>query len=803
MSAWGAGLDAWKAAQAAYQPQVQSQSPAAQQTLSQYTFSGDTTGSGPNQGDISAPDFGQPIQTQYNSNLYASDQSAQDLAKLLGGKVISAPLREAGGGTAGSPWNTPNANYIVMPNGAVENAGTLASMANSMGGVGSKQFQTALSQTLAWDKGAATGSQGDQGEGDWYKQFVKPSDVPKPQQAAPGFDPAKRLAGQPQTTNPASAMLTGQPSSSVHQAGVASADVGKRFFPGQNPAQNNPAPNFQSDNGAPYAGNPSGGLSGVMPGVTAHPVVGGPVSGLPTGSPAGNPGGVSNVPKQFYPGQNPAQGNPPMDFQSDQPALGGYTGGNTAANPYGGGTGQGTPYTPPGVDPGTGVSAENPFGAAQADYSGNMFAPQMQAGGQSGADSWLQGQAQSGSDNLAGYAGGTNSMQQMLAQGKSPNQQALQGIVAGGGNPIDQLPAWQSMVKAQQRGIDEGSQQLQSQFDVGGNRFSTAFGTAATDYQNQATANQNALLGQMSATAGENAQSRLLNAGSTLAGIGAQGLTSAAGLGQQSAGQQAQLGFQGASQLSGQDYNSQMAQYNMGGQMAQYLAGGADQASSQLAELGSQAANTLYGGSVAGANSLFGGENSAMQGLYGGQMSSLAPYMQYLAQSQGQGNQAATDLSNQWNQNLQTGGQLGQQQYVNQQSQLNNQYQNWLYQQPSNNPLLSMMFSAATNYPQMYNPSYAPGALGSLLGGAGSLLGAAAGTKGLSDIRLKENIQLLGSIDGLGVYSYNFKGLPGSKIGMMAQEVYTKYPQAVIPGSEHEPWMIRPDVLSQLLGARN
>lgn len=53
------------------------------------------------------------------------------------------------------------------------------------------------------------------------------------------------------------------------------------------------------------------------------------------------------------------------------------------------------------------------------------------------------------------------------------------------------------------------------------------------------------------------------------------------------------------------------------------------------------------------------------------------------------------------------------------------------------------------------------------------------------DIRLKTNIKKLGDIDGLGIYSYEYRkdtnlNLPsGKQIGFMAQEVERKYPEAV------------------------
>lgn len=49
-----------------------------------------------------------------------------------------------------------------------------------------------------------------------------------------------------------------------------------------------------------------------------------------------------------------------------------------------------------------------------------------------------------------------------------------------------------------------------------------------------------------------------------------------------------------------------------------------------------------------------------------------------------------------------------------------------------------------------------------------------------SDKRLKEDIKKIGKTDeGLGIYSYRYKGSPSTQIGVMAQEVQKKNPEAV------------------------
>lgn len=67
------------------------------------------------------------------------------------------------------------------------------------------------------------------------------------------------------------------------------------------------------------------------------------------------------------------------------------------------------------------------------------------------------------------------------------------------------------------------------------------------------------------------------------------------------------------------------------------------------------------------------------------------------------------------------------------------------------------------------------------LGGTQRGVGQATGSMSLfSDERLKENISEVGKLaDGQKVYAYNYKGDPATQIGVMAQEVEKKHPEAV------------------------
>jgi hypothetical protein len=403
--------------------------------------------------------------------------------------------------------------------------------------------------------------------------------------------------------------------------------------------------------------------------------------------------------------------------------------------------------------------AAGPAGQALSNMSqagvsgtwGNPLASQAQSGV---AGTW-------GNPLQATAVGGQGSANQGLSPfATAGGQQSLQNIIGGQGNPINQLPAWQAMVGAQQQNIAQGANALAEQFNGSDNRFSTAFGTAAQQYQNQAVANQNAQLGQMTATAQQQAQNNLLQASSSLGG----------------------LGLGAAGQESAQQYGA-----------GSYLAGLGSQAGSQLANLGAGAATNLSNISAGAAGNLFQGSNQAAMGMYNAQNQMLPQFMNYQQGQQQLGQSGAYNLNNMLNQNLGTGMQLGQNQFNNQQLGINNNYQNWYQSQPGNNPLLQYMYGGATGYTSNTQGSSSPGIMGLL----GSLGGAAIGK--FSDRRLKEDITKVGEAGGLNIYTYKFKGLPAKQLGFIAQEVNEKFPEAVIPGDDSTPWMIKPNVLLESL----
>jgi hypothetical protein len=99
-----------------------------------------------------------PMGTDVLSNFYyASDQTANQLAQLLGGTVVQMP---AFGQDQG--WSEPNANFIQLPNGQTVNAADLAYYGRT-GVEGAAQLTADLTQTInvgaAWTNYYKSGGQ--------------------------------------------------------------------------------------------------------------------------------------------------------------------------------------------------------------------------------------------------------------------------------------------------------------------------------------------------------------------------------------------------------------------------------------------------------------------------------------------------------------------------------------------------------------------------------------------------------------------------------------------------------------------
>jgi hypothetical protein len=62
-----------------------------------------------------------------------------------------------------------------------------------------------------------------------------------------------------------------------------------------------------------------------------------------------------------------------------------------------------------------------------------------------------------------------------------------------------------------------------------------------------------------------------------------------------------------------------------------------------------------------------------------------------------------------------------------------------------------------------------------------------------SDARLKEDLRLITRLFGLNLYTFRFIGSQTLRVGLIAQEVYLQYPEAVIRGGadpQTQPWKI-------------
>lgn len=359
-----------------------------------------------------------------------------------------------------------------------------------------------------------------------------------------------------------------------------------------------------------------------------------------------NPNSTTHLPPGTGTNYNPFPGfgqpgtNQPPGGGGQQPIPGTGTGGTGT-----GGTGTGTGGTGTGTG---GTGGANPFPPVAIDTG-------TQGGGigTSSADAFL-----ADSTNDLGY---------------------LRGIASNAGYATDSTPAWQAMIDAQQRNIERNAANIGEQFNVSGNRFSSVFGDAMTDYYTQTGLDQNALLGQMTLASQEAARQREL----------------------QAAGQLGSQGFQGASQLSNQGFQAQMNSSNQAYGTAQNMFNASQNAAQQL-----------LANSMTGAQGLYGTENAAAMAEAQRQQALLQLYLG-----------TASNVDQNWGQNLLVGGQLGMQQYGIGQDQINQLYNEFLRTQPESNPLLPYLFSGATGYPPTAYPQFTPNYTSSLMGGLGGLMG--------------------------------------------------------------------------------
>lgn len=266
--------------------------------------------------------------------------------------------------------------------------------------------------------------------------------------------------------------------------------------------------------------------------------------------------------------------------------------------------------------------------------------------------------------------------------------------MAESGMPIDQMPAWESMMAARQRNKDRNAAQLKEQVAAGGNAFSSVMSDALGEFYNQAALDENAQLSAMQAQAMEAARGRQFGAGQTLAGLAANA----------------------GSQLSSQNFQALTAEQQQALQAALAMAGGADQAAGMLAGFGNQAGQQLLQNSMGAASNLFNAENMANMQLNQNQLAALMQMIGYDTQSRGLDASIAQMLGNGEINWAQLGSQLGQQEFGIEGMNFDRTFQEWLRTRPENSPLLSLFTSLATNQPQQYFPQFQPSAFSQILG---------------------------------------------------------------------------------------
>lgn len=99
---------------------------------------------------------------------------------------------------------------------------------------------------------------------------------------------------------------------------------------------------------------------------------------------------------------------------------------------------------------------------------------------------------------------GMNPLLTQLAQffqtGQGGGAPGLNTLSTIANNGISALPEWQSMIDAQQQNIHQNEANLKEQFGAMGNLAGSPFGTAMSNFEQQTTKDQNALLGQLQQT---------------------------------------------------------------------------------------------------------------------------------------------------------------------------------------------------------------------------------------------------------------------------------------------------------------
>jgi hypothetical protein len=392
---------------------------------------------------------------------------------------------------------------------------------------------------------------------------------------------------------------------------------------------------------------------------------------------------------------------------------------------------------------GAGAQAVNPM-ALGADQINQYMSPYLSTvlQGTAGLQNQMNQQAMAGQTgnairsgafggDRAGIAAANLAQQQQLANSKIFSDILNQGYGQALGTAQQQQQLGLGAEQANRAALQQAAQQ------------SLAIGQQGFG-QGLSAAQQQAALGQQLYGMGA-------GTGQSLASLGQQIYGQGTGTAQQQAALAQQLFGQGsttAQQIAGlgqQQFGQGMTAAQQQAAMGQQMFGQGATTAQQLAGLGQQ----QFGQGMTAAQ-----QNAALgQGLYG----MGANTSQQLA-ALGQGAQGAGLQGSQ--------AQLaaGQAQQQTEQAGLQALYNQFLQQQSY--PFQTAQF------------------LANIAMGTGALSGSTTQTNqaggGFSDRRLKENIRPVGkTFDGQTIYSYNFKGEPQTEIGLIAQEVEKKHPEAV------------------------
>lgn len=393
-----------------------------------------------------------------------------------------------------------------------------------------------------------------------------------------------------------------------------------------------------------------------------------------------------------------------------------------------------------------GYGAQYGLANQQADISrAGLIADILRANQSAGLQAGMANQSAGLQAGIANQNASLQSRQQNLSALQGNQQYGLQAGMANQ-NADSTLAGLGTNVNLQNAANNLSAQQANQNAGI---NTQNMFGNFAMQNANNALSgqqsNQNAAL-QM---AGYNNATNLANASNNLqgqlanqnAGLNLAGLNNTVNM----ANASNNLAAQQYNQSTGTSYNNLLGQLMMANQNTGLNAGIANQGAY------GNSLNTMYNAGNSLTNSYFNGLNQM------GSAASLAPTL----------NQASYFDANQM---MGLGNTIEgkAQQYLNEPYNMLGWYQSML-----GNPVMSS-----------YNYGTGTSSGDSSSGGLGSALGSAA-LFGFSDIRLKENIEQIGSMGGVGVYRWDWNdkaqdmGMNGEDVGFLAQEVEKSHPEYV------------------------